>query len=162
LLSEGEAELSERPALEAHAAECPTCAEALNRSRHLIGALKGALRSPAVKHDDARIKDIMGIITNMPTPQAPERDKSLVFSVCYTLYNSLVVGLMCSIVYFVGFASFFTPGQFILQAETRTALFGCLSIIIGCIFILLPGRSFTAWSISRIRQSAARARRRAA
>ncbi|MFC1582607.1 hypothetical protein ACFL4W_03605 [Planctomycetota bacterium] len=156
LLAEGEAETAETAALEAHAAECAACGASYGRSQHFIADLKSALHSPAVVKDDARIRDIMSIITNMPVPQSPAREKSMVFSICYTLYNSLAVGLMCAVVYFVVFSSFFTTEQIMLLPEARTALFGSISIIIGCIFVLLPGRSFTAWAVSRIRQSAAR------
>ena len=102
-----------------------------------------------------KISEIMSVIQTMPAPPRRIQESSILFKACFTLYNSFILGVMCAVVYFFFSSSFFSFEQVAFLQEARSALFGSISIIIGCVFILLKGRDLNNWFVAQIWKNAA-------
>ena len=135
---------------EEHLASCETCRKLTDQEQALIQDL-GILGTgdPDKEH---YVENIMKTVREMPLPGVLPQETSLVWRVCYTLYNAMAVGVMFAalfIIYFSGFVSF---DQFTFLPEARTAFLGGVLIIVGCIFIILQGKELTVWFAARVKQ----------
>jgi len=117
--------------------------------------LHAVVEKETPERPEGNISEIIRIIGTMPPPPRRVQERSVLFKACFTIYNGLVAGVMCAVSYLFFFSGFFSFEQITLLPEARSAFFGTLSIIIGCVCILLKGRDLNNWFVARIWKNAA-------